>query len=202
SSSHASEVSRECCSPCSASEDHRAAAPYTCRLSEGRAHQTPGTRPIPGTLHRRRFVPRFHYELLICGVRGHELVGVRGGVVPPEAALVVGERDGLGWHRCVRCDAWLPLALPDPPSMEHVPARGEIELPLRGKALRDKIVLRVIAIDRALHFVVLALLAVAIFAFAKHETQLRDAFYRALGDVGGRETGTPASPPSALLPQL
>ena len=35
------------------------------------------------------------------------------------------------------------------------PDRDEIELPLRGRPLRDKIVLRLIAINRALHFVVL-----------------------------------------------
>ena len=33
-------------------------------------------------------------------------------------------------------------------------------MPLRGKALRDKVVLRLIAVDRALHFLVLGLLGV------------------------------------------
>jgi uncharacterized membrane protein (DUF2068 family) len=153
-------------------------------------------------LHGRRFVPRFHYELLICGVRGHELVGVGARVVSPDDAVVVEERDGLRWHRCVRCDAWVPLGMPEAPTSERVPGRDEVELPLRGKALRDKIVLRVIAIDRAVHFVVLALLAVAIFLFARHETQLRDAFYRALGDVGGGETSTRASRRFGLVREL
>ena len=31
-------------------------------------------------------------------------------------------------------------------------------MPLRGKALRDRVVLRLIAIDRALHFLILVLL--------------------------------------------
>jgi uncharacterized membrane protein (DUF2068 family) len=129
-------------------------------------------------------------------------VGVGARVVSPGDALLVEERDGLRWHRCVRCDAWVPLPLPERPTTERVPGRGDIELPLRGKALRDKIVLRVIAVDRAVHFVVLALLAVAIFAFANHETQLRDAFYRALGDVGGGETSTHATRRFGLVREL
>src|SRR4051812_11167980 len=47
------------------------------------------------------------------------------------------------------------------PSCRHdpfAPDRDEVQLPLRGKALRDKFVLRVIAIDRAVHFVVLAVI--------------------------------------------
>jgi uncharacterized membrane protein (DUF2068 family) len=64
-------------------------------------------------------------------------------------------------------------------------------LPLRGKALRDKIVLRVIAVDRALHFVILAALAVAVFLIASHEQQLRADFYRVLADIQGGVGGGP-----------
>ena len=66
------------------------------------------------------------------------------------------EIDGVRWHRCLRCDAWVPLAPPVAPERDRVPAHGEIELPLRGRAMRDLIVLRLIAIDRFIHFVVLA----------------------------------------------
>ena len=31
---------------------------------------------IPGTVKPARFRPRFHWELLACGTRGHELVGL------------------------------------------------------------------------------------------------------------------------------
>ena len=30
-------------------------------------------RPLPGTVKPARFRPRFHWELLACGTRGHEL---------------------------------------------------------------------------------------------------------------------------------
>ena len=131
----------------------------------------------PGLAKPRRFRPRFHWELLVCGLRGHELVGTDAGRLRPGDALVARELGGLRWHRCLRCDSWLPRPAPERPARRHPPSRGEIELPLRGKPLRDKIVLRLIAIDRALHFVVLGALALAVFLFAAHRAELRDRFY-------------------------
>jgi uncharacterized membrane protein (DUF2068 family) len=130
-------------------------------------------------------VPRFHYELLVCGVRGHELLGVDAAELRPEDAVFAREEDGLRWYRCLRCDSWLPLERPAAPARRFPPAREEVELPLRGKALRDKIVLRLIAIDRALHFVLLAGLSVLLFVFASHVAGLRRLFNRVVADYGG-----------------
>lgn len=142
-------------------------------------HQPPGTVPL------RRFRPRFHWELLVCGVGGHALVGPDAAALRPEDELFARERDGVRWYRCLRCDSWLPLPPPASPTRETPPPREQIELPLRGKALRDRIVLRLIAIDRAIHFVVLGLLAVAVFLFAAHEVRVRDAVYRIVNAVQG-----------------
>jgi uncharacterized membrane protein (DUF2068 family) len=139
----------------------------------------------PGTQRPRRFLPRFHYELLVCGVGGHELLGVDAAELRPEDAVFAREEDGLRWYRCLRCDSWLPLEQPAAPAHRFPPAREEVELPLRGKALRDKIVLRVIAIDRALHFVLLAALAALLFVFASHVAGLRRLFNRVVADYGG-----------------
>jgi uncharacterized membrane protein (DUF2068 family) len=144
----------------------------------------------PGTQKPRRFRPRFHWELLVCGVSGHELIGTDAARLRPEDAVVAREQNGVRWYRCVRCDSWIPLPPPASPLREMPPPREEIELPLRGKALRDRIVLRIIAIDRALHFVVLAVLAVAVFLLASHEIRVRDAFYRIVNAVQGT-TGKP-----------
>jgi uncharacterized membrane protein (DUF2068 family) len=144
----------------------------------------------PGTQKPRRFRPRFHWELLVCGVSGHELIGTDAARLRPEDAVVAREQNGVRWYRCVRCDSWIPLPLPVDPSRETPLPREEIELPLRGKALRDRIVLRIIAIDRAIHFVVLAVLAVAIFLLASHEIRVRDWFYRVVNAVQGT-TGKP-----------
>ena len=63
-------------------------------------------------------MPKFHYELLACGVDGHELVGMDVREVRPEDALVLREIDGVRWYRCLRCDSWLPLGHPAPPAAQ------------------------------------------------------------------------------------
>jgi uncharacterized membrane protein (DUF2068 family) len=141
------------------------------------------TRP-PGIEKPKRFRPKLHYELLACGLSGHELIGVDAAELRPEDALYAMEGpDGLRWHRCLRCDSWLLLEPPARPSRLHPPDREHIELPLRGRPLRDKVVLRLIAIDRAFHFVVLALLAVVILLFAANSAHLRAPVFRALADL-------------------
>jgi uncharacterized membrane protein (DUF2068 family) len=139
----------------------------------------------PGTQKPRRFRPRFHWELLACGVSGHELLATDAARLRLEDGIFAREEHGIRWYRCVRCDSWLPLPPPAFPTRELPPTRDEIQLPLRGKALRDKVVLRIIAVDRAIHFVVLAALAVAVFLFASHEIRLRAFFYRVANAVQG-----------------
>jgi uncharacterized membrane protein (DUF2068 family) len=145
----------------------------------------------PGVERPKRFRPKFHYELLVCGTRGHELVGTDVAEVRPGDAVVVRERDGVRWHRCLRCDSWLPLAPPEDPTRPHLPPLKEIPVPARGRPLRDKIVLRAIAIDRAIHFVVLAFLGVLVFFVAAHEHELQHSFYRVLADIQGGVGGGP-----------
>jgi uncharacterized membrane protein (DUF2068 family) len=131
----------------------------------------------------RRFVPRFHWELLVCGLAGHELVALDAARV--DDPVIARDEGGTRWHRCLRCDSWLPIALPSDPVRDLPPGRDEIELPLRGRPLRDKIVLRLIAVNRALHFVGLALLAIAILLFAANRTDLRDTVLRVTADITG-----------------
>ena len=61
----------------------------------------------------------------------------------------------------------------------------------RGRALRDKIVLRLIAINRGFHFLVLALLGIAILVFASRQEQLRGEFYRVASAVQRAVGGGP-----------
>jgi uncharacterized membrane protein (DUF2068 family) len=131
----------------------------------------------------RRFVPRFHWELLVCGLAGHELVALDAARV--EDPVIARDEGGTRWHRCLRCDSWLPIALPEAPTRDLPPGREEIELPLRGRPLRDKIVLRLIAINRALHFIGLALLAIAILLFSANRADLRDTVLRVTADITG-----------------
>ncbi|MQA76017.1 MAG: DUF2127 domain-containing protein [Solirubrobacterales bacterium] len=142
-------------------------------------------RELPGVVKPRRFRPRFHYELLVCGLRGHELVGLEAGELRPVDRPFAREMDGTRWHRCLRCDSWLPFRAPSHPTRRHPPAIAEIELPPRGRPLRDKIILRLIAVDHAIGAVILAALAIGVLLVANHEADLRDTFYRVLGAIHG-----------------
>lgn len=137
---------------------------------------------------------KLSYELLSCAWRGHVLVGRDVASVRPGDAIVVREQGALRWHRCLRCDAWLPAWPPEHTEAEFLPEPSAIEVPERGKLLRDRYVLRLIALDRIVHFVVLALLAVGIFVFAKERAVLSSPFFRVLdavqGGVGGRTGGS------------
>lgn len=143
---------------------------------------------MPGTeryLSRKR---RLSWELIACGWQGHEVAGHDVAKLRPQDALLAREdaqASDLRWLRCLRCDAWLPFPTPAQPAHEHIPERSEIVVPLRGRGLRDKLVLRLIAIDRALHFLLLSGLAVAIFALIGHRAGLRAELYRVLADLQG-----------------
>jgi uncharacterized membrane protein (DUF2068 family) len=69
-----------------------------------------------------------------------------------------------------------------------------VRLPLRGRPLRDRYVLRLVAVERMLHFVVLSALAAAVFLFASNRAALNTDFTRALkyvqGGLGGPITTT------------
>jgi len=159
--------------------------------------------PAPGVLTPpSRFVPRLHWELLVCGIAGHELIGLDAAHPRPQDALLVRASDGVHWHRCLRCDSWLALAPPKAPAREHPPERDEIALPLRGRPLRDKIVLRAIAVNRALHFFVLGLLGIAILLFASHRADFRARFYRVLADLQGGAVAGGGHAHSGLLEEI
>jgi uncharacterized membrane protein (DUF2068 family) len=81
--------------------------------------------------------------------------------------------------------------MPERAARPHPPDRAEIEVPPRGKALHDKIVLRLIAIDRVIHFVVLVLLGLGVELFAAHRTSLHDAYYKILTALQGGVAGGP-----------
>jgi len=123
---------------------------------------------------------------LVCGLRGHELAGADAAELRRQDAILAREdAGGTRWHRCLRCDSWLALAPPEQPSRPHPPERDEIELPLRGRPLREKIVLRLIAIDRAFHFFVLGAFGVLVLVFAADRGTLRHTFYKVAADLQG-----------------
>jgi uncharacterized membrane protein (DUF2068 family) len=144
------------------------------------------TAPAPTPAPRRRRRRRLDWELLACGVRGHEFVGADAAELREQDALFARE-DGAGtrWYRCLRCDGWRPSAPPDRPARTHPPEREEIELPSRGRRLRDEIILRLIAVDRAFHCVGLVLLGLVVLVFAADRRTLQSTFYKVVADLQG-----------------
>jgi uncharacterized membrane protein (DUF2068 family) len=119
-------------------------------------------------------------------MRGHALVGMDAAELRAQDEIFAREdASGTRWYRCLRCDSWLALRKPQHPSRRLPPERAQIELPLRGKPLRDKIVLRLIAIDRAFHFLVLGGLGALVLVFSADRQTLHDTFYRVLADLQG-----------------
>lgn len=132
------------------------------------------------------------------------LVGTDAAALREGDGVFARDAGGLRWYRCLRCDAWTPLSMPANPAREYPPARHEIEVPERGKALRDKIVLRLIAVDRVVHFLVLGLLGIAVLAVARHEASLRGDFYRVLADLQRGVAGGPvqSAPQHGILHEV
>ncbi len=136
----------------------------------------------PGTQAPRKR-RQLDWELISCGFQGHRLIGTDAERLRPEDYPLARDEGSFRFYRCLRCDSWVPLRPPASPSRPHPPDRDAIVVPKRGKALRDRVVLRLIAVDRAFHFVVLVLLGVGVLLFAAHETSLRNAYYNILAGL-------------------
>jgi uncharacterized membrane protein (DUF2068 family) len=139
------------------------------------------------TKNTRRARRDRRFELIGCGLHGHALVGTDAAHIRTEDGAIVRENDGLRWYRCLRCDTWQPRPIPRPEdtTRDHIPEREEIHVPLRGRPLRDRFVLRLIALDRVLHVAVLSVITVAIFLFAQNRDQLHKVYVRILSDLQG-----------------
>lgn len=138
--------------------------------------------PAPGASPSRRR-HKVDWELISCGLNGHALVGADAATVKPEDHALVRASGAMRWHRCVRCDAWVALAPPERPGRPSVPTLDEIDVPLRGPALRDRYVLRFIAVERCFHVLIFALLAVAIFLYIPHRQELQSDYAQTLRDL-------------------
>jgi uncharacterized membrane protein (DUF2068 family) len=138
------------------------------------------------------YVSAHRWELFDCGLRGHVHVGIGAANVTPDDQVVVREFGGLRWHRCLRCDAWRPYPVPEVPNQPSVPTRDEIVLPLRGRMLRDRFILRLIAVDRAIHVVFLVGIAIVLFVFVSHRNALQSDYNSIMNALLG-SSGGPAA---------
>ncbi len=135
--------------------------------------------------------PPNRFELFTCAWRGHVLVGLDAADVTDADPVLVREYDGLRWHHCLRCGSWIPHQAPDNPTRQQVPVRDDVELPLRGPLLRDRYILRLIALDRAVHVTLLASLAFIIFFFVGNHAALQRDYTQIIQAFGGPSKSHP-----------
>jgi uncharacterized membrane protein (DUF2068 family) len=129
------------------------------------------------------------WELFACSLHGHRFVGLDAAAITPDDHLLVREHDGLRWHRCLRCDSWRPFTPPNDPQQPSVPTRAEIAIPLRGRPLRDRYLLRLIAVDRAVHVLLLVGVAVVLFVFVSHRHALQGDYDEIMNSLLGSSGG-------------
>src|SRR5580765_7186179 len=70
---------------------------------------------------------------------------------PGDGGLGIELPDGRRLVRCVRCDVWLEAPVPAEPTTETLPPLEDLHIPKRGRALRDSLIIKLIAIDRGIH---------------------------------------------------
>src|ERR1700721_4825638 len=86
----------------------------------------------PGTERPRRYLPKLRYELIGCGLHGHELLGTDAAELRGGDNLFARESGGLRWYRCLRCDSWVVLTPPAQPARRYPPPREEVTLRCGG----------------------------------------------------------------------
>jgi uncharacterized membrane protein (DUF2068 family) len=133
-----------------------------------------------------------HLETLVCAFRGHSTPAstVALLVLPDDAGFGIDVHPTWRISRCLRCDVWVGGPPPDPPERDRLPAVDELDLPRRGKELRQAVILRVIAVERAVHAVVFALIAALAIALRTHLAAAQSAVQRYLQTLTRTEAQT------------
>ena len=114
-----------------------------------------------------RPLKHFDWELRSCGWHGHATYA------PDEDPLAerlhTSTEAGDAW-RCLRCGSFVVGEPRDRGPADHAP------VVLRGKALRDAAILRVLAVERGIRGILLVLLAYGVYAFNGSRNSLRRVF--------------------------
>jgi uncharacterized membrane protein (DUF2068 family) len=121
---------------------------------------------------RERKRRRWDAETFVCAFRGHAAPAITARRWPSDSKIAVQCSDHRRFARCLRCDAWV-AADPAWATQDALPDLQDIPLPRRGKALRDALVLRAIAIDRAIHAVAFTLVAAVVLIVETHLTAIQ-----------------------------
>jgi uncharacterized membrane protein (DUF2068 family) len=141
---------------------------------------------------RRTHLFGWHPETFVCSRRGHVTpAALVEHLRPEDAGLGVDLPDGRRMARCTRCDVWIETTPPSKPVRETLPPLKTMKVPRRGKSLREAIIIRLIAIDRALHSILFGLLATVLILLELNLGTLHEEANRILRDLAG-DTGQQA----------
>jgi uncharacterized membrane protein (DUF2068 family) len=112
-----------------------------------------------------------NFALRSCGLRGHATFAPD----EPElrARLRVDTPVGEAW-RCLRCETFV-IGVP----RGRGPAEFAPEVP-RGRLLRDRVLMRILAVERVIRAVVLSLLVIGVLHVRSSRAHLRDTFNKDL----------------------
>ena len=140
-----------------------------------------------------------HLATLVCGLRGHvtpaaEVASLDG---PLLLGIDLGRDDASGngsrMVRCLRCDAWLRVPYPEHPVAPSLPSPDELSVPRRGRALRAALILRLIAIQRGVHAVAFASVAVVALLLRAELAGVDSWLRRLLSRLTSNQAGTGAA---------
>lgn len=165
-----------------------ATGPTPPKRAATRPEHEPGA-PLAGDVRpgRKR---RWHPETFTCAFEGHVAPAARARHVDPDHRLVaMATGDGVRFARCLRCDAWV-VADPAKATEDRLPDLSEITMPQRGKALRDALVLKLIAVDRALHSIVFGIVAAVVVVLELHLAPVQGQVRRFLDATQAGVAGT------------
>jgi uncharacterized membrane protein (DUF2068 family) len=134
---------------------------------------------------------KWHLETLVCSVRGHVTPAASVGQLGPEDAGVGLDVDPR-WRlsRCLRCDAWIASEPPEQPERARLLPLEQIALPRRDKELRQAVILRLIAIERGVHSVIFALIALLAVLLRSHLVGVQSSVRRYLDTLTRNEQQT------------
>lgn len=146
----------------------------------------------------RLWPSHWHPETWVCSLRGHIAPARFAAEIGPDDRLIgVLVTDGRRMSRCIRCDCWIEHAPPvgDEVKYARIPPLAEIDKPRRGEPLNEAIVMRLIALNKALHALAFSLLAATLLLVRSNFSALQSLSGRILDALQGSldDTGQGAS---------
>jgi uncharacterized membrane protein (DUF2068 family) len=130
-------------------------------------------------------------ENLVCALKGHVTPARSVAVLTPEdAGFGIDVHPSWRFSRCARCDVWIGGPPPSAPESERLAAVEELDLPRRGKPLRQAVILRFISVERGVHAVVFAAIAGLGVLLRSHLAGAQSSVRRYLESLANTEAQT------------